>query len=621
MQLWFPEASLARSQIMEDFANHFKTNQKETRVVEVAKRPPKDHSDAEDDLEAVGIRVFSGFYEMLRPTEKTPKSRQMEQFVYFLLGEDPPPKLLDRKEGDTDRVENIALSFGTARIQRLFQSFSPEVKAAILSPFLTPPGGIMSNPASGKRVLNSILKSMEGDAEDVKLILEGTLYAIRQVAPHEETLTLSYLLAQSAQASHDPGLALKQLLESQGTFGKSLGQKLFQRRVLPDRYTTHLGELQDNVTPEVRFEIFQRMSELLGIEDLDPFVEIDRFLGRASAKTALKADYKDASGGVRESSAFKMLPAFHDRRVEVDLEKAHVLADYLEKRGGRRYRRLQTVVKAVENSVRAQSDLRADSRNLSTMQRLYPDGVDAHGVRWHLVKPLPHLGIEKEYSNEEVAEGTTFRTLPLEAKKRFAASIFLRGMENLFGDFPGSITFTYDLHMGNIVCQVDQGVPVARVIDYPLVDTIERSQRDGLLGILGYVGAATRSHGFLPDAAVDAMVAEVDLLVGDRTKPQEKKRAIREWLSGYQVVKQTDNASSLFDLFATLENHGVPVPDPIYNFVTEMGNVEGFTPFVDDTLKEEALEKYLRSPAAKKVRNSSLTWSLIDRCRYVIQGF
>ena len=156
--------------------------------------------------------------------------------------------------------------------------------------------------------------------------------------------------------------------------GISIGQKIYQRQLLPQDYSTYLADLQDNASVPSRITIFELAKQALQVPNVDSILSIDDVLGSASSKVVVKVRFK--SGEVREmdESALKLLLPHFQRKTEVEIQKLDLLYTYLVKNGGSKYRRLAGVLDSVRRGLLTQGDLALESKIYDQVARLYSSG-------------------------------------------------------------------------------------------------------------------------------------------------------------------------------------------------------------------------------------------------------
>ena len=93
-----------------------------------------------------------------------------------------------------------------------------------------------------------------------QICLHSFCQGSKETAPFQESMFVSFLLGQLAnvQGSH-PGEKLKYILESLGGTGISIGQKIYQRRMIPDEYLEHLKNMTDHSPLPSRKAIYDRV--------------------------------------------------------------------------------------------------------------------------------------------------------------------------------------------------------------------------------------------------------------------------------------------------------------------------------------------------------------------------
>ena len=88
-------------------------------------------------------------------------------------------------------------------------------------------------------------------------------------------------------------MVLRSILESYGVPGVKLAQLMAATDILPEEIRVELAKSRDQANAPLRHSIYERVSKVLGIPDLDGKLKIRGLLGSASIKYAVKAEGPD----------------------------------------------------------------------------------------------------------------------------------------------------------------------------------------------------------------------------------------------------------------------------------------------------------------------------------------
>jgi predicted unusual protein kinase regulating ubiquinone biosynthesis (AarF/ABC1/UbiB family) len=551
----FPEDSLERADLLENFARGIRANQAEAHVIELLK------GRASQGGEAVAFRAFSGL--MGRLSQITPEERW--EFILYLRGNGPVPSSL------RDEIEK---TIGGERLQRLFRNLTPNLRAVLLNPILTPPHGLLGDPAMRERITTSLVEGVPGNLRPrARLLLDASVYSLQQAAPYQESLFLSYLVGQASDANVHPAIRMRNMLTAQGSTGIALGQQLFQRRMVPDDWLPYFAELTENARRPSLNSIYELTARHLGIENLDEVLEVRQVMGDASTKVVLRVRYVDGRVRDFDENALKLLWENLDRQLDVEENKLRYFVDYLEREGGPEYRRLRSVVGAVQRRLRTQVDIGRERENFARMAALYNGEND--GVRFQVVRPDPLAGDGPFHSHEEIGPGRGLSELNETERTRVYRAILNREADILLSETTpdGNIYFEADRHRGNFRVDFSKDPPLVSIIDYPLLQSIERGSRDAMIELLALIeGTRTRSEGILLTQVERRMGELLHTLVGADQSPRELRRLV----AAYSAEPKRGLVPTILDIFAALEREGKAVPDSVYDYLTALGNAEHY---------------------------------------------
>lgn len=559
----FPEQSLPRLQLLEALANDTQASREETDIIEAAKYP------RDENVEGVALRGISAILGDL----STPKSRLA--FIRFILGREEP----------TDEIIRLTTAVGPNRIRRQFQALTPELRALALNPLLCPPNGLYEDPKHRKTLIDLITRGLGREQRTGVLLVNGLLYALSKTSPYAESLHLSYLLAQSGTGEDlHPGQRLRILLESMGNTGVSIGQKLYQRRLVPADYLPYLRDLQDETRTPARAEIFRWIGEVLNNKDVDSILNLEEILGSASSKVVLRVRYKDGHeqslGPEDRERALKLLRENFSRTTQLELQKIDFIQEYMEQFGGPEYKKFRSALQAVKRTMTLQADARAESRVHAELARLYQSGEvhEPSGFRFVVIAPDTERSMSERHVNEQVAQGKRMKDLDDAERARVFAAIYDKESEILFssGVRAGSdqewVEFEMDRHMGNWKVDLSTQPPTIFIYDYPLYSRIRPERRDAifrLLGLAHMIQTAPRVPKVASKALVDTIAHDLSM----NTAPALVRR-LERLLNTESIRNCADLSGAVFQTLAIAEEAGLEVEPEVFDYLTALSNLE-----------------------------------------------
>ncbi len=321
---YFAEDSVPRMELLEDVANRFHTNQFESFTIE------KEKNSSGASYEEIAQTVFRQFISKVgdKPAYKF-------EMIKFLMGKGSPPKTVQGL---------IQSTIGESRLRRQFQALTPELKALVLNSMITPPRGLYASPDTKEKLIRLAIGEVPEHQKEARLLLEAMLYSMHEVAPHQETLSLAFILGQAGDSSATAPKKFRVLLESMGNSGQSIAQKVYQRRLLPPEYLAELKDVQDRGRVPTRFDTLTYIGEVLNNPRIDEILEVKEFLGAASSKVVLRVRYKDGSTGDVDDRALKLLRKHFAAPNEIEADRLGRMLDYLEKEGGPTYGKFRPVL-------------------------------------------------------------------------------------------------------------------------------------------------------------------------------------------------------------------------------------------------------------------------------------
>jgi hypothetical protein len=639
---FFPEESLARAQALEGFANLIHANQTETKIIDAAKRSQNANA------ESIVLRFLDGVLGVLRWENRgrrpgveeplDPLERQLD-FILFLQGKKELHSEILEDFNRSRRDENaFADDFVTSeQLQRHFSILPPAYKALALNPMLTGKDGVYQDRRGRKALLDLATEGMGEYRSQAKLLLEALLHGLNKVAPYQETLAVAYILGQGGGKEQPAGLRLRNVLASLGNSGTSIGQKLYQRRLVPAEFMPYLRDFQDSARETDRIQIFERIAQILKVPDLDDVLILEEKLGEASTKIVCKVRYKDGRvasltpDDPEASRALKILWEDLKRSNELEKKKLAFALDYLEEHGGPGYRKLRSVLKAVARGLDRQSDARAEVANYDKIRQLYQTGkVEPSGFVFDVVEKDLSAGASEEHLNEKVAPGVSLSKIEqmgAEVTARVFGAIYDKEESVLFAeptDGKEVIEFETDRHGGNYKVDLTSDPPRITLLDYPLMGEITVKQRGDLFKLFGFVDRFRESGG--TDRYLARQISELlngslsDGTVKARRSVPELQKALLKSVAG--VIGSNPHATTadlVYDIIGTAEAQGTEVHLNVHDYLVALGNAQDFSHYKSPASGASPLNEKMRTFVEREFSGFKPQLTFGEKCSYFLQ--
>ncbi|MBF0106411.1 MAG: M48 family metalloprotease [Deltaproteobacteria bacterium] len=635
---YFSEFSATRAQVFEDFAGEIGATYDETVLIEAAKY------DQDKNVEALVLRSFNGILaELDAPAgqegswstnesphrfELDPKERQI-QLISFLVGKGELPK---------DLEPFINRTIGRDRLRRQFQSHPPYFRMRFIDTLLQTKDSLYGDLKYRQRLVDLVLDAVGENRDAAELIINSILHALRKVSPYQETQFMAFLIGQLGDRAATPGQQLRIALEALGHTGVSIGQKLYQRRLVPEKFLAELADLQDQALPPTRLETFKLMADLLGIPDLDTIdniLELKKILGSGSTKIIAEVKYLDGRVANNETRALKMLRPHFVRSTEIEIAKLDLMVDYLETHGGAAYRRLRSGLQAVKNSLWIQADALAESRVVDKVKTLYDSGAVAveSGFMFVVVGPDLDLSHGPSHVHERVAQGVSLKTLTgIDRAQAFGAIYMKEEAINFSAMAPvnaGAMSgrdqtetfFEGDRHAGNYKADLSGPVPTIYIYDYPLLRKIDTKKQKAMFEVLGLIHEIQGLQGL--SLLKHLLLKETSALVVDNlitfAKQEQTRRNLKDRIEEALKLASRNKSQNVTDIFldilALSESAGVTIDDEVFNYLTSLGFMEFYA------IPDAGLPGVLGSNAFRTRVRGVVEYALADMKRkYSLRG-
>ena len=587
VNLFFPVPSMERSEILERLANDIKASEKLTHMIDDEK------GRGVNEEAALGL----GLYLMNKVLNIYPTDEERMALVKFFVRDDKLPEPI---------AQRFRQQVGVNRLRRQFLELPAYAKALAINALIV---NLLPKSTYRRELEHLIWNNVQEENRSLaKLFYRSFVKALQETAPFQESVFVAFLLGQLAnvQGSH-PGEKLKYILESLGGTGISIGQKIYQRRMLPDEYLEHLKNMTDHSPLPSRKAIYDRLRALLGVKKINQVLQFQEILGGASTALVVRVLFKD-----KKEAALKMTFEDLPKRTQVEFRKMEAALSYLVEDGGSTYNRLWPVIQEVHDGLKGQEDLTQEQDKTAKMRDLY-ESQNAYEdkVQFKVIQTLSDIGagtsgfdrISSEHVFMELATGKTLTRLCEDQKKEVFPEIFKKEMNILLADpdESGMIYFEKDRHMGNFMADFSTVPTRIFVYDYPLFSSINVSERNSLFRLIGWL-EARRMYGtnLFTQKLIDSKIAEV--LATEIAQAQLNAGKVAKFLST-ALADKGETSEKLFALFAIIDEVGtkdkIRVRPSLISYTIALGHAERYAQAVESSNEEGAFREMLRPHVLK----------------------
>ncbi|MBK7844446.1 MAG: hypothetical protein IPJ71_12225 [Bdellovibrionales bacterium] len=430
------------------------------------------------------------------------------------------------------------------------------------------------------------------------------------------------------------GLIVRQYLEAMGNSGVSLGQKIRQRELAPQEILEHLDDLQDHTRVPSRFAIFEMIKRR--IPNAEAMLErgelkVLDIVGAASSKVVITVQYKNGTAETIEDEVLKLLRDDFDRTTEVEIAKLRSMLFYLETHGSERYRRFRSVLDLIERNLRNQNDLRTESRLVEKTKQLYANASVGSIFKFVVVTPHSGRGVAQDFSHEELARGSSLKSLSREQQAKVYAAIYEVEGKILLSDLKGNdeVVFEADRHRGNYIVNLETNTIF--VIDYNLLSSITSRERLAAIETLGYLymhlSYKTSLQGVLPRLIFGLFGSRLGEGVRNRINAKEEAFSrfgllfdgitTEKWadfwkkaqpiLDRRESIDQAGIFSAFQELLALAEESGLQLRPQVNDYIFALGHLEFYSKFAQIVDGQNPLSLTIRDHMAGKIKSALLS--------------
>jgi ubiquinone biosynthesis protein len=363
--------------------------------------------------------------------------------------------------------------------------------------------------------------------------------------------------------------SLRRALEEGGVTFTKLGQLLSTRRdLLPEEFTTELGQLQDRAEPAPWEQVEGVVARSLGVPAEQVFAELDPVpAAAASIAQVHKARLRRAGGPDAEVAVKVQRPGIR-ATVEQDLDILLGIAAKLESRT--RWARTYGLVALAQGfaaAMREELDFRVEARNMAAMAATWPAQQRAIGDGVLVALPALYDQVSSEYVLViEWLDGVSLRKAgPLLDDRGLDRAELTRA---LMGSMVYQLTeggvFHADPHPGNIMLLADDRLAL---LDFGSVGRLDAQLRAGLANLLLAIGRGD------PSAFRDALLDLVSY--PDELDEQQLERALGQFMATHLGGGAAPSAELFTDLFRLGSRFELTIPAEVGTVLRAMATMEG----------------------------------------------
>jgi ubiquinone biosynthesis protein len=379
----------------------------------------------------------------------------------------------------------------------------------------------------------------------------------------------------AARGRAELAASLRRALEEGGVTFTKLGQLLSTRRdLLPEEFTSELGQLQDRAEPAPWEQVQEVITRSLGVPAGQVFSELDPApAAAASIAQVHRARLRCADGSDAEVAVKVQRPGIR-ATVDQDLDILMSIAARLESRA--RWARTYGLVALAQGfaaAMREELDFRVEARNMSAMAASWPAQQRAVGGSVAVALPALHDQVSSEHVLViEWLDGVSLRKAgPLIDDRGLDRAELTRA---LMGSMVYQLTeggvFHADPHPGNIMLLADDRLAL---LDFGSVGRLDAQLRSGLQNLLLAIGRGD------PAAFRDALL---DLVTyPDELDEQQLERALGQFMAIHLGGGTAGSAEMFTDLFRLGSRFELTIPAEVGTVLRAMATMEGTLTLVE----------------------------------------
>lgn len=633
VEIYFPEASPVRANILESISSDLRTNASEARLLQGAKQK----ADATASQSGLSVRLVNGILDELR--RHSPSDQLL--FLRFLRGDNLPQAYLTYRFSKIDVSDVIASkkfyhdandyfpsisladfveSMGQERLQRFWSQMSVEAQAGLLNPLLLSPTGLLSTPERQQSFVEAIIPEGEFlDRAEVESSITDFIDALKASGrSYLESFSFSFLFFQNRQGqSKNLGLFFKTLFESQGPVGIALGQRLANLDVFDESTNLILHELKDRASPLDRHEVYQLLRPLFPNLDVEVLLE-KQPLGSASIKVVVDAILKNPQTGAVEAN--EAIALYRDRVLEKIKQGGDTLRKFLELRIARNPSRYGFLMPILENVIqkkaaeaRAEVEVVASQVSAEIYRRRNEEFAPKTG--WRIETVSARQAKNMEIIRMQKISAKRFSELSPEEKAVVSRQIIMWHSNPGFGEVEKGRDFVIidpDIHSGNFL--VDMDAKVIYALDKGQIISVGSQDVEGIFSLLQLMAEVR-----LGASDVTRLVGQLEIMTKQKAAPDLESK-----ISDYLMASQADEMTGekflkdLLQVFRISASAGIQLDEVVQDWINQMQNLlyfEKHLPEAERSLHQRIAEKVM----SKMATGEAAQLSPRQFCRSVVE--
>ncbi|MEK7690421.1 MAG: hypothetical protein AAB425_05310, partial [Bdellovibrionota bacterium] len=303
------------------------------------------------------------------------------------------------------------------------------------------------------QILDEILPKDSASAETARQILTAGFDAFAKVShPAKRFSVLAYLLAQPSDTA-SVGAVLRSICEAYGLPLVKLGQgAAASGDLLPPDVREEMAKLRDQANEPYWHEIYERISEVSGIENLEPVLRVRKLLGAASVKYA--ALVEDMRTG--ELHAVQVKRAEADASISKDFRELDIMVNTLIKQDPVKFAFLRGLLEATRAAIWRELSLLKESERTRIMSEEYARAESRGAPRTEVPETtdlIDKMGGSKNrfffLRSSRFVEGKSLGELTADDRLQESRAVLAAEHELMFPSDQGRTHFDPDRHPGN----------------------------------------------------------------------------------------------------------------------------------------------------------------------------
>jgi len=492
---------------------------------------------------------------------------------------------------------------------RSFYAFLPvQARAVFLESLLYPTNKSLLEGSTKKvyeeQIFNEILPKDEKNSKIASDLIKAFLMSVEEVNSEKiKNTTLAFLLANHNDDEQGVGKILRNVLENYGTVGIKFGQLLAASDILPDEIRNELKQLRDGATPPLWHQIYERLQQLLKVENVNSYLKIKKLLGSASIKyTLLVEENNPQNPEFSEEIALGVKKEDAQNKLSDDLKMLKIIIDEMIRKNPKQNSLLAGIAAATKDAILREMSFVRETTRSDQAEKLYkklklPDGVKLHFPKnSSLIDRLP--GPKKRKVNQdgsisdsiydnirttEFVSGKTLEKLDPISQELLATTVLSVNEQILFAEESDTvfdeevyIVFDPDRHPGNELAENVNNTLIYSPIDWgQLLTEFTPKHRDKIIQTVA-LSQVMKTVG-----APESIIKE---LIKLHEVPPENVDKLKRLLSKFFPSQNSDSAlKDYYLLLSVLNKSGVMIDLRDYEFLKAIYQLEAYEEVLDNT--------------------------------------